>query len=147
MTRATAALLIAILVATLSPTPAAAHALNGSLAGRYTPLVERYRPRVVKWLKHYGVHTKTREGRVLNIIRHESSGRPSARGGSHVGLMQFTPSWKHDYSRAYFERHGIRNYQRDNRRSGDWSIRRIAKVYKDGGDRKVIQHWKATYYR
>lgn len=147
MNRARLLLLIGVAAFLIQPAPAWAHALNGTLTGRYTPKVERYRPMVKKWLKHFRVYTKAREGRVLNIILHESGGRPSARNGQHVGLVQFTRSWKHDYSRAHFRRYKIGDWHKDNRLSADWSIRRLAKVYKVGGTSKVIQHWRATYYR
>ena len=147
MFRATIVLTVGLFLIAAAPTTAHAHALNGTLTGRYTAKVEQNRPRVAYWLKRYKIYTKAREGRILNIILHESGGNPRAVGGRHVGLVQFTPSWKHNYSRAYFKKHGIRDYQSDNRMSADWSIRRIVKVYKDGGVRKVKQHWKATYWR
>lgn len=129
------------------PTTAHAHALNGSITGRYNAKVERWRPVVKRYLKHYKVYTKEREGRILNIIKHESGGNPSARNGRHRGLVQFTPSWKHNYSRKYFRQYGIADYHADNRLSGAWSIRRLAKVYKQGGTAKIKQHWRATYGR
>lgn len=130
-----------------SPQIAVAHAQNGSLTGRYTPKVERWRPLVKRYLKHYKVYTKEREGRILNIIKHESGGNAAARNGRHRGLVQFTPSWRHNYSRKYFRQYGIGDYHADNRLSGAWSIRRLCKVYKDGGVRKIKQHWAATYWR
>lgn len=147
MRRATIVLTVMLLAIVIAPTVAQAHALNGTLSGRYPAKVEVHRPRVIYWLKRYKVYSPARVGRILNIIRHESGGNPKARNGSHRGLVQFTSSWKHNYSRAYFKKHGIRDYQSDNRMSADWSIRRIVKVYKDGGVRKVKQHWKATYWR
>ena len=131
----------------VSPHVALAHSLNGSLTGRYNSSVERWRPVVKKYLTHYHVYSRERENRILNIIKHESGGNPHARNGRHAGLVQFTPCWKHNYSRSYFKRHGLKDYHRDNRLSGYWSIRRICKVYKVGGTSKVRQHWKATYYR
>lgn len=129
------------------PQMALAHAKNGTLTGTYNTTVERWRPAVKKYLKHYRIYSKEREGRILNIIKHESGGSPHARNGRHAGLVQFTPDWKHNYSRSFFRKLDMRHYHSDNRLSGRWSIWRICKVYKIGGASKVQQHWRATYYR
>ena len=129
------------------PVSALAHAQNGTLTGRYNKSVERWRPAVKKYLKHYHIYSREREGRILNIIKHESGGRPTASNAGQIGLMQFLPHWKHNYSRSYFTRKGIKDYHSDNRKSGDWSIRRICQVYKQGGTSKVKSHWRATYWR
>ena len=140
-------LLAALCLLFITPSVAEAHALNGTLTGRYTAKVERYRPLVAKYLKRYGEWTREREGRILNIIKHESGGSPHARNGRHAGLVQFTPCWKHNYSRAYFKRKHLSDYHADNRLSASWSIRRICLVYKQGGAAKVKQHWRATFWR
>lgn len=122
-----------------------AHSINGTITGRYNKKVERWRPVVKKYLKYYRIYSKEKEGRILNMIKHESGGSPTARSGRHSGLLQFTPSWKHNYSKRYFKQYGLQDYKLDNRLSGYWSIRRICKVYKQGGVKKVKQHWRATY--
>lgn len=129
------------------PVSALAHAQNGTLTGRYNKSVERWRPVVKKYLTSQHVYSKAREGRILNIIKHESGGRPTASNAGQIGLVQFLPHWKHNYSRSYFTRKGIKDYHSDNRKSGDWSIRRICQVYKQGGTSKVKQHWRATYWK
>ena len=129
------------------PASALAHAQNGTLTGRYTAKVERWRPVVKKYLTHYHIYTKEREGRILNIIKHESGGSPHASNAGQIGLVQFTSSWKHHYSKTYFRTKGIKDYHYDNRKSGDWSIRRICLVYKQGGTSKVKVHWRATYWK
>ena len=124
-----------------------AHALNGSLTGRYNTSVERWRPVIRKYLKHYRIYSKDKEGRLLHIIKHESGGSPHARNGRHAGLVQFTPSWKHDYSRSFFRKLDMRHYHSDNRLSGRWSIWRICKAWKQGGTSNIKRHWAATYWR
>ena len=130
-----------------TPQAVEAHSINGTLTGRYTAKVERYRPLVTKYLKRYGEWTRERQGRILNTIKHESGGSPHAHNGRHAGLVQFTPCWKHNYSRAYFKRKHLSGYHTDNRLSASWSIRRICQVFKVGGTAKVKQHWRATYWR
>lgn len=136
-----------LLIFMLLTQTAGAHAINGTLTGRYTAKVERWRPEVARFLKMHHLYSKEKEGRILNIIKQESGGSEGARNGSHAGLVQFNEGWKRGYSRSYFAKHQIRNYQRDNRLSGSWSIHRLITVAKVGGWAKVRQHWKATYYR
>lgn len=138
---------VSLVCCCVCPDVALAHSLNGSLTGRYTTKVERWRPVVKKYLTSQHVYSKEREGRILNIIKHESGGSPHARNGRHAGLVQFTPCWRHNYSRSYFKRKHLSDYHSDNRLSGRWSIWRICKVYKQGGTAKVKQHWRATYWR
>ena len=139
----------ALTVATLvTPTSVYAHSLNGSISGRYTRYVERFRPEITKQLKIQGVYSKARVNRILNIIKHESGGHFYSRNGSCVGVLQFNSSWKHNYSRSYFKRHHIRGtYHSDNRLNPFWCIRRIAIVYRQGGTSKVQDKWCQTYWR
>ncbi len=139
---------IAFVTCIITPQIASAHALNGTLTGKYNYSVERWRPAVIYYLKKWDVYTKEREGRILNIIKHESGGDPhNSRNYPHVGLVQFKPDWDHNYSRAFFEKRNMGHYHVDNRKSGRWSIWRIAKVYNKGGVAKIKQHWGATYYK
>lgn len=91
------------------------------------------------------VFSVKREAEIINIIAHESGGNPRARNGSCVGLLQFNSGWRHNYTSSYYKKHRIngRDY-RDDRLSPYWSIYRIVKVYKEGGDRYVARHWRAT---
>ncbi|MBK5210851.1 MAG: hypothetical protein JJE36_00765 [Coriobacteriia bacterium] len=82
---------------------------------------------------------------MLRIITRESGGNQTARNGSCVGLLQFNNGWKHTYSKAYFKKKHIKGaYRKDARLSGSWSIRRVALVYKVGGNAAVRRHWIAT---
>ena len=138
-------IMIILVVFVSIPSVAMAHAQNGKIIGKYNSKVERWRPVVKKYLKHYHIYSVEKENRILNIIKHESGGSPHARNGRHAGLVQFTPCWKHNYGKSHFRKLGLTDYHSDNRLSGYWSIWRICKVYKDGGTSKVKQHWIATY--
>ena len=118
-----------IVVSAVFPTGAYAHAKDGTLTGTYVAKVERWRPTVAKQLKRYGVYTKEREGRVLNIIRHESGGNPLATNGRCIGLLQFDLNW------------GPRSVLLN----GERSITKLASAWKRGGTSNIKKHWKATY--
>lgn len=105
----------------------------------------KWRSEVRRQLKDQHVWTQSRENTVVRIIARESTGSETARNGDCVGLLQFNSDWKYDYSEAWFAHRGLGTWHRDNRLSGKWSIRRIAVVYRDGGDRAVRRHWAATY--
>ena len=137
----------AIMYCCFFPSKAVAHSLNGSITGRYNKNVERWRPVVREYLTTYHIYSREREGRILNIIKHESGGAPHARNGRHAGLVQFTPSWKHNYTSSFFKSRGFGHYHRDNRISGRWSIWRICKAWKQGGTRNIKKHWAATYWK
>jgi hypothetical protein len=48
---------------------------------------------------------------------------------NHIGLFQFSDAWA----------------SAENRLDGTWSCYRFVKVYVDGGEAKIRQHWRATY--
>jgi hypothetical protein len=95
--------------------------------------VERWRPVVRATLKTYHVYSKFWEDKELHIIYGESRGNEHT---GHIngcyGLLQFNRGWV---------RHGT-----DWRKSGASSIRRFAKALKQGGNRAILTHWRATYY-
>ena len=109
--------------------PATAHA--------YTSNVERWRPVVRAQMEAQHVPLSERrwlENAAMRCISRESGGREKAKSGQHVGLLQFNRSW-------------IRRSRTDWRWSGDYSIRRFVKAYKQGGKRNIRRHWKATVGR
>ena len=114
-------------------------------SSRYSKVSKKWRGEVRRQLKAQHVWTMSRENTVLRIITRESGGSETARNGSCVGLLQFNNGWKHNYSKAYFNKKHIKGaYHKDARLSGSWSIRRIARVYRIGGSAAVRSHWIAT---
>jgi hypothetical protein len=63
------------------------------------------------------------------VAYRESSYRPDARNGQHLGLMQFNAAWG----------------TAEQRLDPVWSLNRFVKVYADGGESAVKKHWAATY--
>ena len=109
--------------------------------------VDRWRPETKKQLLAHGVYSKTRENIIINIIKHESGGNEKAgQGRACVGLLQFNSGWTHNYGKSYFVKHGISNYQKDNRLSGSWSLHRVAMVIRDGGGTAALKrYWPTTW--
>lgn len=64
----------------------------------------------------------------LKVAWGESRYNPSARNGSHLGIMQFRPEWGTAAQRL----------------NGTWSLYRFVRVFRDGGKAKIQQHWAAT---
>lgn len=66
----------------------------------------------------------------IRIASRESGNSPGAvsPNGEYVGIYQFGSDWS----------------SMENRLDADWSINRFVKVYKDGGQAKIYQHWRAT---
>jgi|GEM_PF-3512102 len=104
---------------------------------------ERWRYTVKKTLKERHVYSKWRENAIMHIIKRESGGHAAARGGGgeYVGLVQFGSHWKHNYSRAYFQKHSLGTYRKDNRKSGTWSIYTMVNVIRKSGNSGIMQHW------
>lgn len=64
----------------------------------------------------------------VRVAGRESTFRPAARNGQHLGLMQFASGWGTAAQRLCPE----------------WSVRRFVQAYADGGAANVRRHWRAT---
>ena len=64
----------------------------------------------------------------VRVAYRESTYRPDARNGQHLGLYQFNAAWG----------------TAEQRLDPVWSCYRFVRVYAEGGEAKIRQHWKAT---
>ncbi|MBN2840989.1 MAG: hypothetical protein JXP37_08560 [Coriobacteriia bacterium] len=64
----------------------------------------------------------------VRVAYRESTFRPDARNGQYLGLFQFGDAWGSSTQRL----------------DPVWSCYRFVKVYADGGEAKIIQHWAST---
>lgn len=124
MKRSIVLLLVTMLLALSAPAPALA----------YTWSVERWRPVVRAQMEDLKIPAAERpwlEQAAMRCISRESGGIETARGGQHVGLLQYNRRW-------------VKRSRTDWRWSGPESIRRFVKAYKQGGKRNIRRHWRAT---
>jgi hypothetical protein len=81
--------------------------------------------------KYYGL-SETRTAWIVEtgcrVAYKESTYRPDARNGQYLGLFQFGDSWASESERL----------------DPVWSCYRFVRVYADGGESKIRQHWAAT---
>ena len=64
----------------------------------------------------------------VRVAYRESTYRPDARNGQYLGLFQFNAAWG----------------TAEQRLDPVWSCYRFVRVYAEGGEAKIRQHWKAT---
>lgn len=64
----------------------------------------------------------------VRVAYRESTYRPDARNGQYLGLFQFGSAWA----------------SAEQRLDPVWSCYRFVRVYAEGGEAKIRQHWKAT---
>ena len=86
---------------------------------------EGWRGAVRSEMKQQDVWNQETENLIVRIIHKESTGRPDARNGQHLGLVQFNNNWG----------------SAEKRLDPHWSIARIVRVYKEAGYSGLERHW------